>query len=154
MAIEKNAKEAVEAEFADELKNGTLVFRTIDISEPKNEAIAEKYEVTWSSLFISKWKAGKETYENLTEYAFANARTAPATFKNGVAEKVRTLLKQSSMEWLQTLLDSSTAPALTAFLLGLLTAISPCPLATSIAAIGFIGKDIETRRRIFLNGLL
>lgn len=35
MAIEKNAKEAVEAEFADELKNGTLVFRTIDISEPK-----------------------------------------------------------------------------------------------------------------------
>ena len=41
MAIEKNAKEAVEAEFADELKNGTLVFRTIDISEPKNEAIAE-----------------------------------------------------------------------------------------------------------------
>ncbi|MDC7174352.1 nitrophenyl compound nitroreductase subunit ArsF family protein, partial [Phocaeicola dorei] len=54
MAIEKNAKEAVEAEFADELKNGTLVFRTIDISEPKNEAIAEKYEVTWSSLFISK----------------------------------------------------------------------------------------------------
>ena len=58
------------------------------------------------------------------------------------------------MEWLQTLLDSSTAPALTAFLLGLLTAISPCPLATSIAAIGFIGKDIENRRRIFLNGLL
>ena len=93
MAIEKNAKEAVEAEFADELKNGTLVFRTIDISEPKNEVIAEKYEVTWSSLFISKWKAGKETYENLTEYAFANARTAHATFKNGVAEKVRTLLK-------------------------------------------------------------
>ena len=83
-------KEAVEAEFADELKNGTLVFRTIDISEPKNEAIAEKYEVTWSSLFISKWKAGKETYENLTQYGIANARTPTATYKNGVAEKLRT----------------------------------------------------------------
>ncbi len=58
------------------------------------------------------------------------------------------------MEWLQTLLDSSTTPALTAFLLGLLTAVSPCPLATNIAAIGFIGKDIENRRRIFWNGLL
>lgn len=58
------------------------------------------------------------------------------------------------MEWLQTLLDSSTTPALTAFLLGLLTAISPCPLATNIAAIGFISKDIENRRRIFRNGLL
>ncbi len=58
------------------------------------------------------------------------------------------------MEWLQTLLDNSTAPAFTAFLLGLLTAISPCPLATNIAAIGFISKDIENRRRIFLNGVL
>lgn len=58
------------------------------------------------------------------------------------------------MEWLQTLLDSSTTPALTAFLLGLLTAISPCPLATNIAAIGYISKDIESRRRIFRNGVL
>jgi cytochrome c biogenesis protein CcdA len=58
------------------------------------------------------------------------------------------------MEWLQSLLDSSTTPVLTAFLLGLLTAISPCPLATNIAAIGYIGKDMSNRRRAFLNGLL
>ena len=58
------------------------------------------------------------------------------------------------MEWLQALLDNSSTPVLTAFLLGLLTAISPCPLATNIAAIGYIGKDIEDRRRVFLNGLL
>ena len=58
------------------------------------------------------------------------------------------------MEWLQALFESSTTPALTAFLLGLLTAVLPCPLATNIAAIGFIGKDIENRRRIFRNGLL
>ena len=58
------------------------------------------------------------------------------------------------MEWLQALLDNSSTPVLTAFLLGLLTAISPCPLATNIAAIGYIGKDIEDRRRVFLSGLL
>ena len=58
------------------------------------------------------------------------------------------------MEWLQSLLDSSSTPVLTAFLLGLLTSISPCPLATNIAAIGFIGKHIENRRLIFVNGLL
>lgn len=58
------------------------------------------------------------------------------------------------MDWLQTLLDNSSTPVWTAFLLGLLTALSPCPLATNIAAIGFIGKDIENRRRIFWNGLL
>ena len=58
------------------------------------------------------------------------------------------------MDWLQTLLDNSSTPVWTAFLLGLLTALSPCPLATNIAAIGFIGKDIENRRRSFWNGLL
>lgn len=58
------------------------------------------------------------------------------------------------MDWLQTLLDNSTTPALTAFLLGLLTAISPCPLATNIAAIGFISKDIDSRRLIFRKGIL
>lgn len=58
------------------------------------------------------------------------------------------------MDGLQTLLDNSSTPVLTAFLLGLLTALSPCPLATNIAAIGFIGKDMEDRRRVFRNGLL
>ncbi len=58
------------------------------------------------------------------------------------------------MEWIQSLLDSSSTPVLTAFLLGLLTALSPCPLATNIAAIGYIGKSIDDRKWIFRNGLL
>lgn len=58
------------------------------------------------------------------------------------------------MEFLQNLLESSNLPFITAFLLGILTAVSPCPLATNITAIGYISKDIESRNRIFLNGLL
>ena len=58
------------------------------------------------------------------------------------------------MEELQMWLDNSSTPVVTAFLLGLLTALSPCPLATNIAAIGFIGRDLESRKRIFWNGLL
>ena len=58
------------------------------------------------------------------------------------------------MEILQTWLDGSEVPVLTAFLLGLLTAVSPCPLATNITAIAFISKDIESRNRTFLYGLL
>lgn len=42
----------------------------------------------------------------------------------------------------------------TAFWLGLLTSISPCPLATNIAAISFIGRRVESPRRVFLSGLL
>lgn len=93
MAIETRTHEAIEAEFAEELKSGALVFKTIDISEPTNEYIADKYEIAWSSLLVSNWKDGKETYDNITEYAFANARTSPDKFKNGVAQKLRTLLK-------------------------------------------------------------
>jgi cytochrome c biogenesis protein CcdA len=58
------------------------------------------------------------------------------------------------MEFLQQLLDNSSLPIVTAFLLGLITAISPCPLATNIAAIGYISKDVESRKRIFVKGLL
>lgn len=57
------------------------------------------------------------------------------------------------MDFLTNLLDSSSMPWVTAFLLGLLTAISPCPLATNITAIGFISKDLDNRNRVFFNGL-
>jgi cytochrome c-type biogenesis protein len=58
------------------------------------------------------------------------------------------------MEFLTTLLENSTMPWFTALLLGLMTAISPCPLATNITAVGFISRDIENRNRVFINGLL
>ena len=57
------------------------------------------------------------------------------------------------MEFLQSLLDGTNVPLLSAFILGIMTAISPCPLATNITAIGYISKDIENRKRIFYNGL-
>ena len=58
------------------------------------------------------------------------------------------------MEFLTNLLENSTMPWVTALVLGLMTAISPCPLATNITAVGFISKDIENRNRVFVNGLL
>ncbi|MFA6704415.1 MAG: sulfite exporter TauE/SafE family protein, partial [Bacteroidales bacterium] len=50
------------------------------------------------------------------------------------------------MNFLQNILDSSSVPIVTAFVLGLLTAISPCPLATNITAVGYISRDIENKR--------
>jgi cytochrome c-type biogenesis protein len=58
------------------------------------------------------------------------------------------------MDFLQTILDNSQYSFLTAIILGLMTAISPCPLATNISAIGFISRNIENRRRVFVNGLI
>ncbi|MDN5553374.1 aromatic aminobenezylarsenical efflux permease ArsG family transporter [Prevotella sp.] len=58
------------------------------------------------------------------------------------------------MIFLQNILDNSNIPIVTAFILGLLTAISPCPLATNITAIGYISRDIESKKRILWNGIL
>ena len=58
------------------------------------------------------------------------------------------------MELLQNILENSQYAFLTAAMLGLMTAISPCPLATNISAIGFISRDLTDRRRVFLNGLV
>ncbi|MFZ5564888.1 MAG: sulfite exporter TauE/SafE family protein, partial [Thermodesulfobacteriota bacterium] len=49
------------------------------------------------------------------------------------------------MEW-------TNLPLLSALWLGILTSISPCPLATNIAATTFIGKQIEGRYGILVAG--
>lgn len=45
-------------------------------------------------------------------------------------------------------------PLLTAFLLGLLTAVSPCPLATNMVAVGYVAREVSRRRAVLWNGLL
>ena len=44
--------------------------------------------------------------------------------------------------------------ATSALWLGILTSISPCPLATNIAAISYIGRRVDNARQVFLSGLL
>jgi cytochrome c biogenesis protein CcdA len=42
----------------------------------------------------------------------------------------------------------------TAIWLGILTSVSPCPLATNIAAVSFISRRITQRNTVFLSGIL
>lgn len=42
----------------------------------------------------------------------------------------------------------------TALWLGVLTSISPCPLATNIAAISFVGRKVNKRRYVLCTGIL
>ena len=93
MAIEKEAKTVVNGQFANAVKSGKLKFRIIDITKAENEAIANKYEITWSSLVVVKHKGGKEQAENLTKFAFANARSKPEVFRSELTKKINGLLK-------------------------------------------------------------
>lgn len=51
-------------------------------------------------------------------------------------------------------MDDLLLNALTALWLGILTSISPCPLATNVAAISYIGKRVGSARNVFISGLL
>ncbi len=57
------------------------------------------------------------------------------------------------MDTINFLIDNYNIPLLTAFLLGVLTSISPCPLATNITAIAYISKELKTIKNTLLNGL-
>ncbi|MCX8044571.1 MAG: aromatic aminobenezylarsenical efflux permease ArsG family transporter [Desulfobacterota bacterium] len=51
-------------------------------------------------------------------------------------------------------MDAGTLPLITAIWLGILTSISPCPLASNIAAVSFISRDISGSLRVFQAGAL
>lgn len=58
------------------------------------------------------------------------------------------------MEFLKTLLENYNIPIVSAFVLGLMTSISPCPLATNITATAFISKNISNKKTVFLSGII
>ena len=93
LPIEKLTKEVIDKDFAGQLKDGKIIFKVIDISTKEGEKIADKYEVTWSSLFINNWKDGKETKNNMTDFGFSYAKGSPDVFKAGVKKKIEELLK-------------------------------------------------------------
>ena len=58
------------------------------------------------------------------------------------------------MELLQAWIEQYNIPILSAFLLGLMTSISPCPLATNITATAYISKNIGSKRKVLISGML
>lgn len=58
------------------------------------------------------------------------------------------------MEWLTELAQNREIPLLSAFALGLLTAIAPCPLATNITATAFIAKTLNSKKKVLWSGFL
>jgi cytochrome c-type biogenesis protein len=51
-------------------------------------------------------------------------------------------------------MDATLAASASALWLGLLTSISPCPLAANIAAMSYVGREVGSRRRTLVAGLL
>lgn len=92
IAIEKYTKELLAAKYGAEQRDSELVFRNVYLTQEK--ALADKYEITWSSLVVVDHDAdGNEKPVNMTEFAFRNARHAPDKFKAGLAKQIDEMLK-------------------------------------------------------------
>ncbi len=55
---------------------------------------------------------------------------------------------------LGSILSGPDIPVLTALLLGLITAIAPCPMATNIAAVAYITRNVTDRKYAVITGSL
>jgi len=51
-------------------------------------------------------------------------------------------------------MSTSSFPLIAAFFIGLMTALSPCPLATNITAIAYISKKINNGKKTILTGVV
>lgn len=73
-AIEANSKFTVDTYFKDEMKQGMLEFKTVDVDAKENYKIAEQFEASGTALFINVIKDGQEKHIDLTEFAFMKGR--------------------------------------------------------------------------------
>ena len=93
LSIEENTKTVLEQYFADESKNGTVSFKSINFEGETDKEIIDKYEADGPSLFLTKVKKGKETIIDMTDFALENSLYNSDKFKNGLRDKINELLR-------------------------------------------------------------
>ena len=69
-AIESNTQYTLETFFADELKEGKITFKVVNIDEDENYELAKKFKASGTSLFLNVITPEKEKQIDLTAFAF------------------------------------------------------------------------------------
>lgn len=93
LSIEENTKITLNTYFAAQLKDGTIKFQIIDVSDEKNKKIAKKYEATGSKLFLTKVQGKKENNTDFTNFAFSYSRNQADKFITGLKAEIAKNLK-------------------------------------------------------------
>ena len=92
VAMEKFAKEAVDSVFAEKTKDGTINFKTVDITTPEGEKLADLYEVASSSLYIVNNKPDKPEKVDMTAFGFRYDRSDRQFYKQGIIDQINKFL--------------------------------------------------------------
>ncbi|MBU1672271.1 MAG: sulfite exporter TauE/SafE family protein [Actinobacteria bacterium] len=148
--VEKYAREVTRDEFADEIEEGKLTFRSLEIDDPKNRELVDELGVTGSSLYVVATGDGKEEHREIKSVWLH--WNDPEKCREIISSEIDSVLYGGQGAGRLPL--AGVPVVLAAFLLGLLTAISPCPLATNIAALSYVSKKLEDRRYTVLASAL
>ena len=149
-AVEKYAKEVAENKYKTELNNGKLEFKALENDDAKNKDLVREFGVTGSSLYLIVSGGGKSEHREIKS-VWLNWNK-PEKCKEIISAEIEAALTGKSTE--EELPLAGVPVVLAALLLGLLTAISPCPLATNIAALSYVSKKLDSRRYTVLASVL
>ena len=93
-AMEKYSKEAVDANFKDELASGKLEFKPVNVETRGNEHFVEDYRLFTKSIILSLVKDGKEVRHKNLEMIWRLARDRQK-FTKYVAGEIKEFMKEA-----------------------------------------------------------
>ena len=93
IAIENATTRTINTYFANELKEGRLVQKIINVDDKTNEAISTKYEMAGSGLLLVSNSKGKEYVVDLTGDGFKYAKNNEEKFIEILKQQIETYLK-------------------------------------------------------------
>ncbi len=92
-SIEDNVKQVLENDFANEIKQGIINFRALNVEDAENKSLAEKYQATGAALHLIDMQEGVERDNDLTNYAFSHSRRQPEVFIQGMRDTINFFIK-------------------------------------------------------------
>jgi len=92
-SIEATTKKVLDTYYADELKNGTIIFQSFNCEEPENKALVDKYQAYGATLALTPIVKGKEaSIDDLTSFAFSKIHNEEV-FTKELQEKINSYLR-------------------------------------------------------------
>lgn len=95
LLVEQNADEAIRGNFADELLDGSLAWRSVNIRLPENRHFATEYEVFSWALVLVDYRGGTPGKWRSLPLAGELVHADPGNFRRYVTGEVRAFLEDN-----------------------------------------------------------
>jgi hypothetical protein len=92
LGAEKAAVNALNELYKKEQDNGIMKFESLNLEEPQNKSLVEKYQIGWSTLLFIKFSTPEEKVD-LTDDSFSYGRSNPEKLKGIIKATVDKMLK-------------------------------------------------------------